>query len=179
MPDLDARGCVNYRNLMCRPEITGGTFCLATRILPLSSVFRSIWNMKGSASDATINESLSKLQVLIDIGKIRGQANRSAQCAGRLALDDVQELLKRHPILIRETDFQIVSGKTKRNFARTRITVASRAQRNAFLIRQSLQGITVERCASRIEENHLNGFHPADRDWAARRGELAAGRALY
>ena len=48
-----------------------------------------------SASNVAIDERFGELPVTEYVGKIGGQTDRGTQCASRLAVDHVQELLER------------------------------------------------------------------------------------
>jgi hypothetical protein len=74
-----------------------------------------------------IHERPGELDIPVDIGEGRGEAKRGAQRAGRLAVDDVQELLVAQAISVTEARLQFLLSKAKRLLARAGIAMTSGA----------------------------------------------------
>src|SRR5205085_6972873 len=91
-----------------------------------------------------VDEALSKLQKVVDIGEICRQPNRNAQCPLLPILNAVEKLLIGHALFLAKDRGQFLARQAQSDLAHAGITKTAAAQREPTLVGLLLDRITIQ-----------------------------------
>ena len=132
-----------------------------------------------------VDDGPGKLQEVVDIGEIRHQSNRHAQCPLLATVNDVEKLLIRHVLFLAKNRGQLLARQAQGKLAHAWITKTATAYREPILIGILLDRITIKDCSRRITEIEGDGpAAPLRRDWTIDLhrwlpGAVAQGQQLF
>src|SRR5438270_7618013 len=81
-----------------------------------------------------VDDGPGKLQEVVDIGEIRRQSNRHAECSLLAILNDVEKLLIRHASFLAKCPGEILTLKVQGDLTHAWIAKTAAAQRESMLI---------------------------------------------